>query len=224
MCLLRQAHVNCFFYRIHHHVIYSPVRPPYLVRRYYFRFLWRMSETENTVYLTFDDGPIPGVTERALDVLKEHNATATFFCIGKNVEKHPAIYKRILAEGHSIGNHTQNHVNGWNVNTRTYVTDALRAADVIDSPLFRPPYGRIKLEQSEMLLKRYRIVMWDILSYDYDAAVSPQQCLLNVTTNIRPGSIIVFHDSLKAKRNMEYALPRVLEFLKAEGYRCEGIR
>lgn len=196
----------------------APVRPPYLLRRYYSEFVWRMPDAEKVVYLTFDDGPVPEVTEFVLDVLRQHQLPATFFCVGKNVIKNPGIYQRILAEGHSVGNHTFNHVNGWNTNTRTYVTDALKSAEVIRSGLFRPPYGRIKKEQAALLLQRYQIVMWDVLSYDYDAAVSPQQCLKNVVENVRPGSIVVFHDSLKARRNMEYTLPRAIDLLQTEGY------
>lgn len=203
---------------------FVPVRPPYLLRRYYSSFVWRMPDEDRVAYLTFDDGPIPEVTEFVLDTLKEHQIKATFFCIGKNVRANPSIYSRILEEGHSVGNHTENHINGWNVNTRQYVTDALSAADVIKSELFRPPYGRIRKQQADMLQHRYKIVMWDVLSYDFDAAVSPEQCFNNVVRNVRPGSIIVFHDSIKARKNMEYSLPLAITKLKSEGYRFAALQ
>jgi peptidoglycan-N-acetylglucosamine deacetylase len=177
-----------------------------------------MPEVGKRVYLTFDDGPIPEVTEFVLDVLKAHHIKATFFCIGKNAELHPDIFKRILDEGHAVGNHTHSHINGWNSNTRSYVDDAIRAGMVIDTRLFRPPYGRIRKEQADEIMLKYKVVMWDVLSYDFDKNISPQQCLKNVTENVRPGSIVVFHDSLKAKDNMQYALPLVIEKLKNEGY------
>jgi len=193
--------------------MFSPVRPPYLLRRYYSDFTWNIPGDENKVYLTFDDGPIPGATEFVLDTLDHFNVKATFFCIGNNVKTNPEIFERIKSDGHRVGNHTFNHKNGWLFNEEEYVRDVKDAADFIESGLFRPPYGRIKKSQAEILLKQYKIIMWDVLSYDYDQKVTPQQCLQNVISNTRPGSIIVFHDSLKAFRNVKEVLPKYLEFL-----------
>lgn len=186
--------------------------------------MWHITTREKIVYLTFDDGPHPTITPWVLQQLKNHDAAATFFCIGNNVEKHPAIYQSILNSGHSVGNHTYNHVNGWKTETKQYLQDAEKAATVIDSNLFRPPYGRIKTAQAKGLdkvlkTKRPVVVMWDVLSADFDVSLSPKQCAANVLKNTRPGSIIVFHDSEKAFRNLSYALPLTLKTLKKAGYK-----
>ncbi len=165
------------------------------------------------MYLTFDDGPVPEVTDFVLDTLSRFEMKATFFCIGNNVKQNPALFNRIRESGHRIGNHTFVHKNGWMTNVEDYINDVAEAAQFIQSDLFRPPYGRIKKSQAEYLLKHYKIIMWDVLSYDYDPSVSPQKCLYNVTAHTRPGSIIVFHDSSKAFRNVKEVLPEYLEFL-----------
>lgn len=170
------------------------------------------------MFLTFDDGPLPEVTEFVLDELKKFNASATFFCVGSNVVKHPGIYKRILDEKHNVGNHTFNHKNGWHFSTGEYIEDVKKAEAVISSTLFRPPYGRIKKTQSELILNDYKIIMWDVLSYDFDQNITPEKCLRNVMENSRQGSVIVFHDSMKASPNMMYALPRMLEHFTNKGY------
>jgi peptidoglycan/xylan/chitin deacetylase (PgdA/CDA1 family) len=177
-----------------------------------------MSPDERKIYLTFDDGPVPDVTPGLLDVLKEENIRATFFCVGENVEKHPELYSRVLAEGHAVGNHTYNHLNGWKTHGNQYIRNVLKCAACVDSKLFRPPYGRAKKSQMAMLSGQYRIIMWDVLSYDYDKSTSPEQCLRNVSDHVRNGSVIVFHDSLKAQRNMEYTLPRFIRFAKDQGF------
>jgi peptidoglycan/xylan/chitin deacetylase (PgdA/CDA1 family) len=198
------------------------VRPPYAVRKLYSSLIWRMPSTEKKVYLTFDDGPIPTVTPWVLEVLKKHNAQATFFCIGENVEKHPEVYEQILTEGHAVGNHTYNHLNGWKTRDEEYFRNIEKCATLVNSKLFRPPYGKIKRSQIKNLTSHIShlksIIMWDVLSYDYDPTVSPEKCLRNVLRYTRPGSIIVFHDSLKARKNLEYVLPTVLEQLSLQGF------
>lgn len=176
------------------------------------------------MYLTFDDGPIPEVTPWVLDQLAIADVKATFFCIGKNVKANPEIYDRLLAEGHQVGNHTMNHVKGWKTPFDEYIAEVNSCADLVKSKLFRPPYGRIGFRQFYYLRKKFRVVFWDVLSADYDANVSAQQCLRNVLDNIRPGSIIVFHDSLKAESNLRNTLPLVLKWLPLMGFRFELIK
>lgn len=177
----------------------------------------------DVVYLTFDDGPTPQVTEWILDELRRWGARATFFCLGANVEKYPELYARILAEGHSVGNHTHRHKKGLATRPMSYAADALRAAEWIDSPLFRPPYGSLMPRQARILGNRYKIVMWNIISRDYNVRVEPERCLATVVEHVRPGDIVVFHDSQKAFRNMSYALPRVLEYLHRNGLKSKAI-
>ncbi len=173
-----------------------------------------MPDDGKTVYLTFDDGPTEGVTPWVLDTLKQYNAKATFFCLGKKVEMHPDIYERILAEGHAVGNHSYSHLKGWETPTGQYVQDVDLAADLIESNLFRPPYGRIKSTQFNVLNERYKVVLWDVLSMDYSRWVTPWRCANIVLNNLHPGAIIVFHDSKKAERNMKYGLKKTLEEVK----------
>jgi len=198
-------------------------RSSWLIRKLYPKALWRGNAAEKKLYLTFDDGPLPAVTTNVLSLLKEKNVKATFFCVGENVEKHPDVFRKISEEGHATGNHSFSHVNGWNTHTAGYLENIERCRQVIGQegggmPLFRPPYGKLKRSQYRQLQKLYSIVMWDVLSGDYDKNTSPQQCLENVTGNMRNGSIIVFHDSLKAQKNMEYALPRFIDAALAEGF------
>jgi peptidoglycan/xylan/chitin deacetylase (PgdA/CDA1 family) len=200
-------------------------RSSWLIKKLYSKALWRGNAAEKKLYLTFDDGPLPGITTAVLELLKEKNVQATFFCVGQNVEKHPDVFKKISEEGHAIGNHSFSHVNGWNAHTADYLENVERCRGLIGQsenvaakPLFRPPYGKLKRSQYISLEKQYTIVMWDVLSGDYDKDTSPEQCLKNVTGNMRNGSIIVFHDSLKAQKNMEYALPRFIDEALAQGY------
>ena len=174
-------------------------------------FSSREKEQEDNIYLTFDDGPTPEVTPWVLSCLKEYNARGTFFCLGRNVEKYPELYKQILDEGHAVGNHTYSHLRGSRISNSEYFEDIKLASHTIDSQLFRPPYGRFRKTQINKIRKDYSIVMWDVLSQDYDPNIPPQKCLDNVNANIRPGSIVVFHDSMKARKNLYYALPQVLE-------------
>lgn len=197
-------------------------------------FVWGIPNNENSVYLTFDDGPTPEITQWTLLQLKKYNAKATFFCIGNNVEKHPELFNTIIQEGHAIGNHTYNHLNGWKTETETYIKNAKQCEirisnqqseiNNLKSKLFRPPYGKIKSKQAKKLMELgYKIIMWDVLSADFDSSITPEKCLNNVISNVQSGSIIVFHDSVKGFKNLEYVLPKTLEFLKQNGYKCEAI-
>lgn len=193
---------------------------PKILRSYYPNLTWEGDAEGNLVYLTFDDGPIPEITPWVLDLLKEYDIKATFFCIGDNVRKYPHIFKRIITEGHEVGNHTFNHIKGWGSSDESYFKNIAAAAELIDSTLFRPPYGRIKKSQIVHIKKNYRIIMWSVLSGDYNRRRSPEQCFANVEKNIKPGSIIVFHDSIKAERNMKYALKKTLELIKDRGFKA----
>lgn len=209
------------------------IKTHYLIKKILSRFVWDLPNKEKKIYLTFDDGPTPEITEWTLNQLKQFDAKATFFCIGENIQKHPEIFHKILNEGHSIGNHTFNHLNGWETSTGNYIENVLECDKQISqhpkilnlkSKLFRPPYGKIKFSQSRILRKMgFQIVMWDVLSADFDTIVTPEDCLENVIRNTRSGSIIIFHDSIKASKNLEYALPKTLAFLKENGYTCEAI-
>jgi peptidoglycan/xylan/chitin deacetylase (PgdA/CDA1 family) len=203
-----------------------PVKTPWWLREIAYRKLtWRMPpEAEPSVYLTFDDGPHPKATPFVLDELAKHNAKATFFCIGKNVAEHPYIYARILDEGHTVANHTNNHLNGWRTNTEDYLNNIRTAAGRIDSKLFRPPYGKIKMAQATVLMQAgWKICMWDVLSADFDLSATPEQCLGNVMRHVQPRSIVLFHDSEKAWPRMSYALPRFLKYCKEQNWKLKAI-
>ncbi|HLG34143.1 MAG TPA: polysaccharide deacetylase family protein [Bacteroidia bacterium] len=178
--------------------------------------IFRINTSEKVLYLTFDDGPTE-ITPWVLEELKKFNAVATFFCIGSNVEKYPELYSEIISQSHSVGNHTMHHLNGWKTKTEKYIEDVDRCNSLLDhfqfsTNYFRPPYGRITPSQYSSLKKNYRIAMWDVLSKDYDEKVSEEKCLERVITKSKPGSIVVFHDSIKAEKNLRYVLPRVLEY------------
>ncbi len=197
-------------------------RPPKILKKIFPTLIWNIPDSDD-VFLTFDDGPCPEVTPWVLEQLEKYDAKATFFCLGKNVEQHPDHFRRILEAGHSVGNHTYSHQKGWEMKTWRYIEDVDYADNFIRSNLVRPPYGRIKPLQARLLSERYNLIMWDVLSQDYSRFVSPRKCLRNVTRHVRKGSIVAFHDSLKSYRNLRYALPRVLQFLQENGYRCSGI-
>jgi peptidoglycan-N-acetylglucosamine deacetylase len=202
-------------------------RTPFFLPLLYPKHLeWRVPTTQADLFLTFDDGPVPGPTEFVLETLQTFGAKATFFCIGDNIRKHPEVFQRIAKDGHRVGNHTFNHLNGWRTRDKTYVENTTKCQQIIDaslteratvSALFRPPYGRIMRSQIA-LLKDYRIIMWDVLSRDYDARLSPERCLRKSTQATRRGSIILFHDSHKAERNLRYVLPRFIETFTGKGY------
>ncbi len=202
------------------------VRTPGWLKKLYPGCLWDMKGPEKTLYLSFDDGPHPTITPFVLDTLKKHRARATFFCIGENVVKYPAIYQRVLAEGHSTGNHTQHHINGWKTPDEEYLADIHEAGTHIKSRLFRPPYGRISRSQIRQLHREdasVKIVMWNILAGDWVTDLSPERCYRRIRNRISDGDIIVFHDSEKAWDRMSHALPLLLEEFSRKGYRFEGI-
>ncbi|SHL79615.1 Peptidoglycan/xylan/chitin deacetylase, PgdA/CDA1 family [Chitinophaga jiangningensis] len=201
-------------------------KTPAILKAVYSSCIWNMPASTNAIYLTFDDGPHPEATPFVLDQLKKYDAKATFFCIGKNVIEQPAIYQRILEEGHSVGNHTHNHLNGWKTGTDKYIENVLLAQEYIQSTLFRPPYGRITPFQIRMLKRQIpgaKVIMWDILSGDFDLDINGEACVQNVVFKLKPGSIVVFHDSTKAWDRMSYALPRVLEFCKKQKYELRAL-
>lgn len=206
------------------------IKTPSLIQKFFPAYTWRVKTSKRNVFLTFDDGPIPEVTPWVLDLLDQYDAKATFFCVGDNVRKYPELLDRILDEGHSVGNHTQNHLNGWKTDTLEYVDNIHHCNTYVDSNLFRPPYGRITKQQAQQIGSQYEIVMWDVLTGDFDKRQSKETCLKKAIKHTTPGSVVVFHDSLKAKDTLEYVLPRYLESLKLEGYsfkalemQCEGV-
>lgn len=230
-----------------------PAKSPWFLKRWYSRYTWDITTTEKVIYLTFDDGPIPEVTPWVLKQLKQYNAKATFFCIGENVDKHPDVFKQVVEDGHTIGNHTYNHLDGWQTDTDTYVENTRKAFQVMSAELntnskfqipnsdnyqkqipnqknselitpnsallFRPPFGKIKKSQGRILRQLgYQIIMWDVLAKDWLLNATPEQCLKNVLNNTIQGSIVVFHDSIKASKNLYYALPKMLAHFSAQGY------
>ncbi|WP_143304554.1 polysaccharide deacetylase family protein [Chitinophaga vietnamensis] len=200
-------------------------KTPGILKMLYSSCIWSLSSS-NAVYLTFDDGPHPEATPFVLAQLKKYDAKATFFCIGKNVVEHPEIYQQILEEGHAVGNHTHNHLNGWKTPTDKYLENVQQAAAYIDSRLFRPPYGRINPFQIRMIKKTIpgaKIIMWDVLSADFDPDINGEACVQNVVFKMKPGSIIVFHDSTKAWERLSYALPRVLEYCRKQQLEMKAI-
>jgi peptidoglycan/xylan/chitin deacetylase (PgdA/CDA1 family) len=208
-----------------------PAKTPGFVKTLFPNFVWNINTENKELYLTFDDGPTPEITDWVIQTLKVFNAKATFFCIGNNIEKHPEIFQNIIKEGHTIGNHTYNHLKGWKHKTKVYYKDVLKTEKLIaqfsknsTASLFRPPYGKFKNKQSKELLERgYRIILWDVLSYDWDASVSNETCLNNVISAAKEGSIIVFHDSVKASRNLKYVLPKVLKYYSERGFEFKSI-
>ncbi|WP_411766781.1 polysaccharide deacetylase family protein [Winogradskyella sp. A3E31] len=242
-----------------------PAKTPELVKTIFPSFIWTIDTSEKELYLTFDDGPTPEVTDWVLEQLKSYNAKATFFCIGSNINKYPDVFAKILEDGHAVGNHTYNHLKGWKTTSKLYLEDVKAAQEIIDDSikkyevgsgkveagswkleaknqddsleeskivnrqssianLFRPPYGKFKSKQSKALQKLgYKVILWDVLSFDWDATVSEVTCLNGVLSSTKKGSIIVFHDSLKAKRNLMYVLPRLLEYYSERGFNFKSI-
>jgi peptidoglycan/xylan/chitin deacetylase (PgdA/CDA1 family) len=205
-----------------------------LIKKIFPNYVWDVPNTENKIYLTFDDGPIPEITEWVVEELEKYNAKATFFCIGHNIEKHPNIFEKVIKNGHSVGNHTFNHLNGWKTPTEEYIENVKLCESSISnlqskicnlkSEIYRPPYGKIKPSQSKKLEQMgYKIIMWDDLSADYDRTISPEKCLENVLKNVKSGSIIVFHDSIKAFPNLKYTLPKALKYWATKGFVFEKL-
>jgi peptidoglycan/xylan/chitin deacetylase (PgdA/CDA1 family) len=199
-------------------------RTPYIIKKIYYSLIWDLQNGKKELFLTFDDGPTPDVTLKVLDILDSYNAKATFFCIGRNVERYPEIYKHILNSGHAVGNHTYSHLKGWKIKNKEYYDDIELAGTFIKSNLFRPPYGKIRLTQLKYLRKHYNIIMWDVMSFDFKQTISGEKCLSTIINNVRPGSIIVFHDSDKAKEKVLYALPGTLEFFIKHNYSFNSIQ
>ena len=203
-------------------------KTPFWLKMLYPTCLWdyKPEAKQKKIFLSFDDGPHGAATPFVLDELKKYNARATFFCIGKNVQAEPSLYKRILMEGHRVGNHTQNHLNGWKTDNKTYLENIEKARELIDSNLFRPPYGRATAFQIRHLINKlhYKVVMWDVLAGDFDPAVNGRQAAERVIQNSKPGSIIVFHDSAKALQVLQVALPIVLAYFSGEGFYFETIK
>jgi len=199
------------------------VKTPNFIRSLFPNFIWHVPTQEKTIFLTFDDGPIPEVTPWVLSQLEQYRARATFFCVGDNIRKHFPVFEQVKAAGHALGSHTFNHLSGWASENISYFHNVRHCARQTGSTLFRPPYGRLKPSQAQFLQRHYQIVMWDILSGDFDTCITPEQCLANVTEHAGPGSIIVFHDSLKARENLTYTLPRVLEHFSSLGYVFEKL-
>lgn len=202
------------------------VSTPKLLRAFYPSLVWQIDTLQKELYLTFDDGPHKTVTPFVLETLKQYDAKATFFCIGKNVDANKEVYKRIIDEGHSVGNHTQNHLNGWKTSKYYYIKNIAVASERINSTLFRPPYGRIKKSQIKSLQtpdSQLKIIMWSVLSGDFDTNISGEKCLKNVLKNSKQGSIVVFHDSEKAFERLQYALPKTLEHFSKQGYQFKAL-
>lgn len=205
-----------------------PYVPKY-IRWFYPSLLWEVKTQEKKIYLTFDDGPIPEITEQVIELLARYDAKATFFCIGENIQKHPEIFRKLIEANHSIGNHTFHHRNGWKTPTADYLNEVQQCDEQIErhisieKSLFRPPYGRITPKQIALLKASHELVMWSVLTMDYDQQISPEKCFENSIKRTKSGSIVVFHDSLKASKNMLYALPRFLAYFSEKGFSFEGL-
>jgi peptidoglycan/xylan/chitin deacetylase (PgdA/CDA1 family) len=200
-----------------------PIKTPKVVQVLFPNFIWNVKTNQNTIYLTFDDGPIPEITPWVLEQLAYYQAKATFFCVGENVKKYPAIYQRVVEEGHTTGNHTYNHLDGWRTSNIKYLHNIRHCNSIVPSNLFRPPYGHLKPRQAQFLQRHYKVVMWDVLSGDFDVKLPKEKCFDNIKQYASSGSIIVFHDSQKAKERLMYALPRTLEYFSASGYRFDAL-
>lgn len=184
---------------------------------------WKVKTNDKVLYLTFDDGPHPSITPMVLGILEEYNAKATFFCVGDNVTKYPEIFNEIISKGHAVGNHTFNHIKGWQSTNQSYIDNIKKAAEVIPSNLFRPPFGRIKPSQIKLLKKDYRIIMWSILTRDYDKSLNPYTALKHLNKLTKPGDVVVFHDSEKAKENMLVMLKGMLQHFNQQQYRFKAL-
>ena len=194
------------------------VQFPRLLRPLWGKVVWRKDPSKKVIYLTFDDGPVPEVTPLVLDLLDEHNIKATFFCVGENVQKHPDTFAQVMSRGHKVGNHTFNHLKGFSVKDEEYYDNIDKAAELINSKLFRPPYGRITGKQMKKLRDRYTIIMWDVITHDYNKSLSPETIMRTIKRYSRNGSLVVFHDSIKANDNVLAVLPLAIEYWKSKGY------
>ena len=197
------------------------ITPSNILKKIYRNLVWEIPTKEKVIFLTFDDGPVPEVTPDILDILKQYKSKATFFCLGKNVEKNPEIFKKIISSGHGIGNHTYEHLNGWKTKSNDYIDNIKKCNELFKTNLFRPPYGKITHRQIKLLKNDYSIILWSVLCGDFHKKVSKEKCLNNALKFTKEGSIIVFHDSLKTKEKVLYALPRFLEYFISKGYKFD---
>ncbi len=194
------------------------IQPKALYKKIYPKAIWNYNRKDKIIYLTFDDGPIPEITKWVLDELIKFNAQATFFCVGENIKRHPDIFETIIAQGHGVGNHTMNHLRGFSTSTEDYLKDIENCKLLVKNNLFRPPYGRLKPSQyKQLLVKNYKLIMWDVISYDYEK-ISEKTCLNTTIKNTKNGSIVLFHDSVKSKNNLKYTLPLFLSHFSNLGY------
>jgi len=209
------------------------VKTPNFIKRLFQNLTWEINTSKKVIYLTFDDGPTPKITNWVLSELEKYNAKATFFCIGKNILNHPDVFENIVNKGHAVGNHTNNHINSWKKQAKLYIENVNQAQKIIDPvlndtnsvKLFRPPYGKLTLSVTKKLLKEdYKIIMWDVLSGDFDQSISKEKCLKNVIKNTTSGSIIVFHDSVKASKKLQFSLPKILDYFSEKGFSFEIIK
>lgn len=196
---------------------------PKFIQNIFINCEFKIKDSQKTIYLTFDDGPVPDVTIEVLNLLDKYNAKATFFCVAQNIIKHPEVFEEIKKRGHRLGNHTFHHLKGWKTKDEEYFSDIKMADELVCSNLFRPPYGRIKPQQFLFLRKKYRIILWSVISYDYNSLLSKRRVWKNVRNNITDNDIVLFHDNIKAKENMLYALNNTLSFFSAKGYSFKSI-
>ncbi len=200
------------------------VHPPFFFRLLSPQYLLcEIPARDKVLYLTFDDGPIPEVTPGILKILEEFNVRATFFVVGDNVRKHPDVFNQLITTGHTLGNHTFHHLNGWHTSPASYAEDVFRCEELVKTSLFRPPYGRFTPSQYFLLRKHFRFILWSVLTYDFDHQISPETCLKYAVENAGPGSVVVFHDSVKAAEKVIYALPRFLETFLKQGFKFSTI-
>lgn len=199
-------------------------KTPSFIQSLFPSYTWKVESDEKVIFLTFDDGPIPEVTPWVIDLLDKYNAKASFFCVGENVKKHPEIYQSLIDKEHTIGNHTYNHLNGWNSDNISYFHNVRKCARLVKSDFFRPPYGKLKPKQTQFLSRHYNIIMWDVLSGDFDQNLSAEDCYNKVLRSTKPGSIIVFHDSKKAYDRLKIVLPKVLDHFTKKGYTFKAIK
>lgn len=199
------------------------IQPGAFLKKIYPGALWNFNRSEKNIYLTFDDGPVPGLTDWILEVLEKFNAKATFFCVGANVLKHPDLFNKVKEAGHTVANHTMFHTKGLGTSVEQYLRETEECRALVGNNLFRPPYGKIKRSQfRELMARGYRVVLWDVISYDYEK-IEPRECAVKVIRNCRPGSIVLFHDNIKAEHNMKYALPLMLKYFSEKGFRFRAI-
>lgn len=200
------------------------LQTPKILYHFFPNMLWKKEITRKEIFLTFDDGPNPKITPKILNILSQFEAKASFFCVGDNVRKYADTFHLVKEEGHMVGNHTFHHLKGWSTPTQQYVEDVELCHQMVQSPYFRPPYGRIKPSQVRALQKNYQIVMWSVITYDYDHKLSRESSLKIANSKTGPGDIVVFHDSIKAEKNAMYVLPRFLEFFSKQGYKFKALQ